>query len=192
MRPRLSLIFALSAGALIAAILAYWAWPYEPLAPGAAADLVIVNKSQRTLVLVRDGEVLRSFRIALGRNPQGHKVQEGDTRTSEGRYQIDRRIAASGFYRALHISYPNAADRERARHNHVSPGGDIMVHGIKNGLGWLGRLHRFVDWTNGCIAVPMRRCVISGTPLRTIPRSTSVRSRSTRPRDEAVRLIRAG
>ena len=112
-----------------------------------------MDKSKRTLSLLKDGEVIRSYRVALGRNPRDHKIQEGDGRTPEGQYRIDRRNAASGFYRALHVSYPNAADRERASKNRVSPGGDIMIHGIKNGFGWVGRLHRLVDWTNGCVAV---------------------------------------
>jgi murein L,D-transpeptidase YafK len=83
----------------------------------------------------------------------GPKLKEGDGRTPEGKYQIDRRNAVSGFYRALHISYPNALDRERASRDNLSPGGDITVHGIKNGFGWIGRLHRLIDWTNGCKAV---------------------------------------
>jgi murein L,D-transpeptidase YafK len=102
---------------------------------------------------LKDGEIIRSYRVALGRDPLGPKVKEGDGRTPEGRYRIDGRNAASAFYRALHVSYPNATDRERANKDRVPPGGDIMIHGIKNGIGWVGRLHRLVDWTNGCIAV---------------------------------------
>jgi murein L,D-transpeptidase YafK len=123
------------------------------LVPSSRADFILVNKSERTLSLWKDGKLIRSYRVALGGNPRGHKVEEGDGRTPEGKYRIDRRNAGSAFYRALHISYPNAADRQRASRNRVAPGGDIMIHGIKNGFGWLGPLHRLVDWTNGCIAV---------------------------------------
>ena len=143
--------------ALIAIVLAsgllFHFWPHTPLVASSRADFVLVDKSERSLSLLKNGKVIRSYRVALGRNPSGPKVMEGDGRTPEGQYRIDSRNAASGFYRALHISYPNAADRERANQTGVSPGGDIMIHGMKNGLGWIGRLHRLVDWTNGCIAV---------------------------------------
>jgi murein L,D-transpeptidase YafK len=112
-----------------------------------------------------------SYRIALGGEPLGPKAKEGDERTPEGEYLIDRRHATSAFYRALHISYSNAADRERARTNGVLPGGDIMIHGIKNGFGWLGRLHRLVDWTDGCITDEEIREIWR---FRTIRRSKSV------------------
>jgi murein L,D-transpeptidase YafK len=138
---------------IVGAALIFRFWPHEPLIATSRADFILVEKSERTLSLLKNGKVIGSYRVALGRNPQDHKIQEGDGRTPEGRYRIDSRNAASAFYRALHISYPNALDRERAKKNGVSPGGDIMIHGMKNGLGWIGRLHRFVDWTNGCIAV---------------------------------------
>src|SRR5258705_5478323 len=128
-------------------------WPHDALPADARADLVVVEKSERTLTLMHDGKVLKTYRVALGRNPQGHKVREGDKRTPEGRYVIDGRNQRSGFHLALNISYPNAADRKHAASQNVSPGGEIMVHGIKNGLGWLGPLHRLIDWTNGCVAV---------------------------------------
>lgn len=161
--------------AIAAALSAFRFWPHEPLPAGVTADLVVVHKSERLLSLVKDGAVQKSYRVALGRNTHGHKMQEGDGRTPEGRYTIDARNANSGFFRALHVSYPNAADRDRARSSHVSPGGDIMVHGIKNGFGWLGRLHRLVDWTNGCIAVSNEemleiwRAVPAGTAIEIHP-----------------------
>jgi len=96
---------------------------------------------------------LKTYQVALGRNPQGHKQSLADNRTPEGLYRIDWRNAHSHFHRALHISYPNPRDLAAARENGVKLGGDIMVHGLKNGLGWIGPLHRLVDWTQGCIAV---------------------------------------
>jgi len=138
---------------LVAGILAFRFWPHQPLAAGAKADSILVEKSARTLSLLKNGQVIASYRVSLGRDPQGHKIQKDDGRTPEGRYYISERKPSSGFYRALQVSYPNPADEQRARRMGVSAGNYIMVHGIKNGLGWLGRLHRLVDWTNGCIAV---------------------------------------
>jgi len=125
----------------------------SPLPDGATADHVIIEKSKRELTLLSEGKTLKSYHVALGRNPTGAKTQEGDNRTPEGVYLIDSRKSDSGYHRALHLSYPNAADLERARGLGVEPGGDIMIHGIRNGFGWVGRLHRLIDWTRGCIAV---------------------------------------
>lgn len=93
------------------------------------------------------------YKVALGRNPVGPKLRKGDHKTPEGEYAIDGRKEHSRFYRALHISYPNAEDRERAQAGGYDPGGDVEIHGIENGLGWIGSLHRRVDWTDGCVAV---------------------------------------
>ena len=111
------------------------------------ADQIVVNKSRREMLLLRGNVILRQYRIALGRDPIGHKQQEGDGRTPEGRYVIDRRNPKSRYYLALHISYPNADDVERAQAAGVPPGSDIMIHGLKDGE------RRDDDWTQGCIAV---------------------------------------
>lgn len=116
-------------------------------------DGIIVEKSARRLHLMSAGKAVRTYRIALGRNPVGHKLQEGDKKTPEGIYVVDGRNVNSSYHRSLHISYPSEADIQQARRSGVSPGGNIMIHGIRNGLGWLGPLHRVVDWTQGCIAV---------------------------------------
>jgi murein L,D-transpeptidase YafK len=116
-------------------------------------DLLVVNKSRRELLLLCRGAVLRSYRIALGSNPLGHKLQEGDGRTPEGRYVIDRRNPKSAYHRSLRISYPNSADCLRAAEAGVDPGGDIMIHGLPNGLTPADRDHPDCDWTRGCIAV---------------------------------------
>lgn len=154
---------------------AFWLWPSEPLREGATADRILVFKGDRRLELVTGGETLKSYRVALGRAPKGPKTQQGDGRTPEGKYVIDSRKRNSDFHRALHVSYPNAEDRRRARQRGVSPGGAIMIHGMKNGLGWIGRLHQFVDWTNGCIAVTNEeieeiwRAVPNGTEVEIRP-----------------------
>lgn len=125
----------------------------HPLTANAIADHVIVEKGARRLTLLREGIPLKTYRIALGRVPVGAKEQEGDQRTPEGTYVIDFHKADSDFHRALHISYPESRDVDRAAARGVSPGSDIMIHGIRNGMGWIGALHRRTDWTAGCIAV---------------------------------------
>lgn len=125
----------------------------DPLSDRVQADKVLIEKKARRLTLLSNGEVLKTYHIALGANPKGPKVCQGDGRTPEGIYRIDCRNPNSRHHLALHISYPNAADRNRARRRGVPPGRDIMIHGIRNELGWLGGLHRFIDWTDGCIAV---------------------------------------
>lgn len=138
-----------------AAIRIGWILLLLPFAAGAAmqADRVKVVKSERRLYLLRAGEVIAAFPIALGGQPQGHKQQEGDQRTPEGLYTLDYKKADSAFFKAIHVSYPQAADREQARRRGVDPGGAIMLHGQKNGLGWLAGVSQRFDWTNGCIAL---------------------------------------
>ena len=115
------------------------------------ADKVIVAKTERRLYLLRDGHVLRSFRVALGPNPIGHKVFRGDGRTPEGLYTLDWRNDASRFHRAIHISYPNLDDTARAAQFGADPGGLVMIHGQPSD-GFGGSNPSF-DWTEGCIAL---------------------------------------
>src|SRR5215510_5120994 len=98
--------------------------------PADTADRVVVAKADRTLTLYRGAQVLRTYKVALGWNPVGHKEEEGDGRTPEGVYVIDARNAQSSFHRSLHVSYPNADDRRRAARRRVRPGGAIMIHGL--------------------------------------------------------------
>jgi murein L,D-transpeptidase YafK len=105
------------------------------------------------LTLISKGEVLKTYKIALGGNPIGPKERQGDNKTPEGTYLIDSRNRDSHYHRSLHISYPNERDKKRARELGVSPGGNIMIHGIKNGFSWVGESQAEVDWTKGCIAV---------------------------------------
>lgn len=119
----------------------------------AGVDLVRVDKSERAMYLLSGGEVIKEYQVAFGANPQGHKQQEGDERTPEGEYTLDYKKEDSSFYRAMHISYPNQADIEKAEAAGVSPGGFIMVHGQRNGLGWLSAISQRFNWTNGCIAL---------------------------------------
>ena len=121
--------------------------------PKGPADRILVEKKERRLTLFSKGKPLKAYQIALGGNPNGPKERQGDNKTPEGIYRIDSRNKNSQFHLSLHISYPNEKDKKRARELGVSPGGDIMIHGIKNGLSWVGEQHTELDWTKGCIAV---------------------------------------
>jgi L,D-peptidoglycan transpeptidase YkuD (ErfK/YbiS/YcfS/YnhG family) len=116
-------------------------------------DKVLIEKKERRLTLLTKGEVIKTYKIALGGNPVGPKERQGDNKTPEGTYIIDSRNSNSGYHLSLHISYPNEKDKMRAKEIGVSPGGDIMIHGIKNGFSLVGASHAEVDWTKGCIAV---------------------------------------
>lgn len=119
--------------------------------PLGKADRLVVKKAERRLYLLRGEQRLRTYGIALGFQPIGHKLREGDGRTPEGRYVIDRRNDRSRFHKALHISYPSAQDRLRAEHRDQSPGGLILIHGQPANQARSAPLEG--DWTLGCIAV---------------------------------------
>jgi murein L,D-transpeptidase YafK len=114
---------------------------------------ILIEKRERRLSLISKDKVLKSYKIALGGNPNGPKERIGDGKTPEGTYIIDSRNRDSRYHLSLHISYPNEKDKKRARELGVSPGGNIMIHGLKNGFSWVGDSHTAVDWTEGCIAV---------------------------------------
>jgi murein L,D-transpeptidase YafK len=145
--------------------------PQTPLPDDLTADSIVVEKSTHRMSLFKDGQLLRTYRVALGRGGPDAKSREGDARTPEGTYFIDRRNPRSCCYLALHISYPGAADLAAARARGVSAGSDIEIHGLRKGLGWLGSLHRAMDWTHGCIAVTnsemdeIWRVVPDGVPI---------------------------
>ncbi len=122
-------------------------------APLQKADSILILKKDHVLELLAGGKVIRTYKVALGRGGLAPKEREGDGRTPEGHYVIDARNADSHYHRALHVSYPDAGDRNHAARLGVSPGGAIMIHGLPNGLGWVGAGHRLYDWTLGCIAV---------------------------------------
>lgn len=117
------------------------------------ADRVLIEKSKRVLYLIKDGEAFRSFKIALGIRPSGHKEHEGDFRTPEGQYLLDARNPDSEFFLSIRVSYPNANDMRQARTKGLDPGGAIMIHGQPNNPTRSETYYRTQDWTNGCIAV---------------------------------------
>jgi murein L,D-transpeptidase YafK len=144
----------------------------KPLKAGAKADLIVVEKVAHRMTLYAHGRVLKRYTVSIGSGGMEAKTRQGDLLTPEGSYTIDARNAQSCCYRSLHISYPSAADRAVAKARGVKPGGDIMIHGLRNYTGFLGSLHRLIDWTNGCIAVTddemdeLWRAVPDGTPIR--------------------------
>lgn len=118
-----------------------------------SADRAVVRKSERRLYLLQDGNVVRSYRIALGLVPGGSKERAGDFRTPEGLYQLTHRNAHSDFFLSIQVSYPNAEDLQRARRNRWQAGGSIMVHGWPNSLRHPPDYYATADWTDGCIAM---------------------------------------
>lgn len=118
-----------------------------------SADSMVLDKSERRLTMFHRGEVVRTFNVALGKNPVGAKMRRGDGRTPEGLYFIEGRNPQSKYHLSLRISYPADKDRQRAAARRVSPGGDIMIHGLPPAFADVGALHRQQDWTEGCIAV---------------------------------------
>jgi murein L,D-transpeptidase YafK len=170
-RPRA--LALLTTGLLLC--LAYTMWLPSPLPSGVKADRVVVRKRERWLRLMQGEVVLKSYRVALGWDPAGHKQREGDGKTPEGHYVLDWRNPESRFHLSLHLSYPDAADVEHAQAAGALPGGDIMIHGFRNGTSWVGRLYHWRDWTNGCIAVTdaemdeIWRAVDDGTPIDIAP-----------------------
>lgn len=140
-----------------------------------AVTLVRVLKTDHKLQLLSDEKLVHEFHVVFGANPKGHKMQEGDERTPEGSYILDYKKTNSAFYRAIHISYPNAKDIASAKSRGVKPGSDIMIHGQKNGLGWLSFISQRFNWTNGCVALPNKdmdivwALVKEGTPIEILP-----------------------
>jgi murein L,D-transpeptidase YafK len=138
-------------------------------------DRIVVLKSARTITLMSGEKVVKTYKIALGTQPIGPKERAGDHRTPEGTHIVDAKKEKSQFHRALHISYPNAIDRARARKLGVSTGGDIEIHGLGQKYGWIGGAHRRYDWTDGCITVTNEEIdeilalVAVGTPVEIKP-----------------------
>jgi murein L,D-transpeptidase YafK len=173
-RKSLFLLFVFS---VITSIYLWSTLTFSPaLASAIKADKIVVIKSKRVMLLLNDGEIVKAYRISLGKDPVGHKTRQGDQKTPEGTYVIDSRISDSKFYLALHISYPNDADIKNARKLGIDPGRDIVIHGLPNGLGKkIGKVHRMTDWTDGCIAVTnpemdeIWQLVPDGTPVEIKP-----------------------
>jgi murein L,D-transpeptidase YafK len=149
--------------------------PNSELNINSKIDNIVVYKSKRQLLAYSNGKLLKTYKISLGKNPVGAKHHQGDNKTPEGVYSINGKNPKSIAYKNLGISYPNKVDVERARKLGKPTGGDIKIHGMMNGLGFIGRLHICFDWTNGCIAVTDReidelfKYVKTGAKIEIVP-----------------------
>ena len=147
----------------------------NPLDKSLRIDKILVEKSKRQLHVFSDGKLIKTYKISLGRNPIGKKEIEGDKKTPEGLYYIREKNPNSGYYKNLGISYPNNEDIKNSEKIGKNPGGLIKIHGLKNGLGWIGKTHLLFDWTMGCIALTnedleeLYNCVKIGTPIEIKP-----------------------
>jgi murein L,D-transpeptidase YafK len=160
---------------LIGCLMCFSFWPILTSASLNQADKVVVIKSKRIMMLMRDSEIMKVYRVALGKQPNGSKIKSGDQKTPEGTYILDSRKTDSKFYKAIHISYPNESDILKAERLGCSPGGAIMIHGLPTKLQEIGKAHRLWDWTDGCIAVTnseieeIWELVPDGTPIEIKP-----------------------
>jgi murein L,D-transpeptidase YafK len=151
------------------------AWNYrtnrcEP-SPAGPVDRIFVDKSDHWMAVYRGAQIVREFRVALGRGGLKPKARAGDGRVPEGLYTISGHNPASAYHLSLRISYPNPEQAQAAAERGLSAGGDIMIHGLPNGRDWVGSRQRAVDWTDGCIAVTnaemdwLYAAVPDGTPI---------------------------
>lgn len=134
-------------------VIVYYFIPERKLPRGAKVDKILVEKSKRQMHVFSKGKKLKTYRVSLGFSPRGKKRFEGDGKTPEGRYFIISKNEQSIAHKSFGISYPNIIDRQFAARYRKSAGGNIMIHGMMNGLGYWGKFHCFIDWTGGCIAL---------------------------------------
>jgi murein L,D-transpeptidase YafK len=160
---------------LLIAVVGYYFAREEKLPRDKIINKLVVIKSKRIMEVYSEGCVLKTYRISLGKNPIGDKEFEGDKRTPEGDYTINDKNPTSGYHKNLGISYPTQHDIQEAKRKNLQPGGEIKIHGMKNGYGFIGKFHRMVDWTAGCIALTdsevdeLYERVAIGTPITIRP-----------------------
>jgi murein L,D-transpeptidase YafK len=158
---------------LVLAAVLYNRWPEQKLDTSKKIDKIVVLKSERKMEVYSGNELLKTYKISLGSNPKGDKEYEGDGKTPEGKYSISSKNDKSKFHLSLGISYPGKDDKAKANMAGRSPGGDIMIHGLR--YAYIGKLHRLGDWTQGCIAVTNKEieelyeAVAVGTPIEIKP-----------------------
>ncbi|NPD14543.1 L,D-transpeptidase family protein [Xinfangfangia sp. D13-10-4-6] len=160
MRQAARIFSALSLCGLVIALILLWRVPEPDGAPGQSGmappltgpiERIVIEKAARRMTLIQGGVEVRRYDIALGFAPEGDKEREGDGRTPEGEFRIDRRNDRSAYHLSLGLDYPQPADRARAAAGGYSPGGDIMIHGQPNAVPDAMKLRG--DWTAGCIAL---------------------------------------
>lgn len=147
-----SIIF-ISLFIIIISLVIYYFIPSKTVFLTTKVDSLLVLKSERKLVTYSNNYIIKTYIIALGKSPTGDKEYEGDNKTPEGIYYINDKNENSKFYKNLGISYPDLSDIEKSKQFGKPAGGDIKIHGLRNGIGFIGKLHRLIDWTAGCIAV---------------------------------------
>jgi murein L,D-transpeptidase YafK len=153
----------------------YYFFPEDKLPTDKKIEKLIVTKSRRTMNVYSGGQIIKTYAISLGQDPLGDKEFEGDKRTPEGQYRINDKNPNSGFHKNLGISYPDKKDIEDAKEKKMKPGGEIKIHGIRNGFGFIGKFQRLLDWTAGCIALTDQEVdelynnVEIGTPILILP-----------------------
>ena len=147
------MIIIISVCVIIAALDGYYLMPSSKLPSGTIIDNLVVYKSKRKMEAYSGDRLVKTYVVALGKSPVGHKEYEGDCKTPEGVYKINERNPNSAYHKNLGISYPNEQDVAHARTIGKDPGGHIKIHGLRNDRGYIGKFHRWKDWTAGCIAV---------------------------------------
>jgi murein L,D-transpeptidase YafK len=169
-KPILIFLFAIILLAIV-----YNLYPSEKLKPGEMIDKIVINKSKREMLIYSKGNLLKTYKIALGKNPIGDKQFEGDDKTPEGLYSINDKNPNSSYHKNLGVSYPNGNDSAEAKSFNKPVGGNIKIHGIRNYMGIIGKFHALRDWTKGCIAVSDEEIdelfehVPIGTPIQINP-----------------------
>ena len=160
---------------LFAGLIVYYFYPDDKLADNIQIDNIVVYKSKREMLVFSNGQLLTTYKISLGKQPVGAKEFEGDKKTPEGIYFINDKNPNSSYHKNLGISYPNKNDIENAKKIGKSAGRDIKIHGLRNKMGFIGKFHRWFDWTLGCIAVTndeideLYKTIKIGTPIEIKP-----------------------
>jgi murein L,D-transpeptidase YafK len=146
-------IIRLTISLIFLGLTVYYFYPEHKLPADIQIDILVVYKSQRKLLAYSNGQHVKTYKIAIGRQPVGDKEFEGDKKTPEGLYFINDKNPNSGYHKNLGISYPDKDDVENAKLLGKTTGGDVKIHGLRNKIGFIGKFHRWYNWTLGCIAV---------------------------------------
>ncbi len=162
--------FRLTLLTILAGLTVYYFYPEDKFPNNRTIDKIVVYKSKNKLFTYSGGQLLKTYKISLGRNPVGKKEFEGDKKTPEGLYTINDKNSKSSYHKNLGISYPNQSDIDRAKKIGKSTGGEIKIHGLRNGLGFIGKFQRWTNWTAGCIALTNKEMdeLYDHTPIGTV------------------------
>jgi len=148
-----SKIIRLTISLIFLGLSVYYFYPEDKLPADTRIDKIVVYKSKRQLLAYSYGQLVKTYKISLGRQPIGDKEFDGDKKTPEGLYFINEKNPNSDYHKNLGISYPDKDDKENAKRFGRLTGGDVKIHGLLNIIGFISKFHRWFDWTAGCIAV---------------------------------------